>query len=164
MKASDAFSTGLTMTAQIRDRVRFRGEDYSLAAATRPLEPLFRRHGRPLFVIQHTGMALGYHANWEVVDDRLYLTEMCGQYFVVPHCDEDFWRDGFRQLFSDGDKAFAEWFSGELCLPQGEAEFDAEGYWIHMYPSCIYLSIERGVVIGERVVKNPPAPWEKAAE
>lgn len=191
------------MTAQIRDKVRFRGEDYWLETGTRPLEPYFQKHGRPPFVPQHTGMYLGYYATWEVVDNRLYLTEVSGAFSTWFGCDEGYLHNGLRQAFANEadverkiqqyctdkyrslgglrvplpeggqsvafffpgqTKAFADWFSGELWLPQGEVEFDCEGYWIHMYPSCIFLTIEQGVVVKEREVKNPPPPWEKAAD
>ena len=127
------------MTAQIGERLRYQGEDMTMA--TEPLEAYFTLSGeRPSFGFVSTALWRGYVGRWEIVDDRLYLVGINAAVFrdePVP----------LARLFPGcGDRVFAHWYSGTLRVPQGrQLRYVHMGY-ASTYERDLMLEIERGVL------------------
>lgn len=145
------------MTAQIAERLRFQGQD--VAMCTEPLGDYFEMGGfQPNFEFNCTALWRGYVGNWEVVENRLYMTALEG-------------------VLSDGSKAtittvfpnfpnrvFAHWYSGTLRAPQGKLlKYKHMGYG-STYERDLLVDIERGVVVGNRIRQNGTAESDDAVE
>ena len=62
---------------QTPEKIIYQGE--KLKMCTEPLEDYFSKCGtRPKFQLSHTALWRRYIGCWEVVDDRLYLTDLSG--------------------------------------------------------------------------------------
>lgn len=146
-------------TAQIPDGISYEGQGHALYS--QPIHALLR--ARPELqarVERYIGPRCsaswsGLRAEWAVEDDRLYLVRL-----EANPCDREPDRIPLRKLGArrGETRLFAEWFSGELRLPQGE-----ELEYVHMgfesvYERDLFLTIEKGRLIGRRVVENPRPP------
>jgi hypothetical protein len=102
------------VTAQTPEKIIYQGEKLNMC--TEPLEDYFSKGGtRPKFQLSHTALWRRYIGYWEVVDDRLYLTDLSGWL-------EDGTKATVARIFPGfPDKVFAQWFSGTLHIPQGKA-------------------------------------------
>ena len=135
------------MTAQIGERLRYQGEDMTMA--TEPLEAYFTLGGeRPSFGFVSTALWRGYVGRWEIVDDRLYLVGINAAAFrdePVP----------LERLFPGyGDRVFAHWYSGTLRVPQGRRLAYVHMGYASTYERDLMLQIERGVLRGTWVRHN----------
>jgi hypothetical protein len=132
------------MTAQFGERLRFRGKQLAMCAT--PLDQYFAMGGaKPSFAVTCTALWRGYVGDWEVVDDRLYLT---GIDATLP--------DGMPATLSTvfpnyPDRVFAHWYSGTLRIPQGE--YVHAGY-ASVYEQDLLLKFEKGVLTDARVQAN----------
>jgi len=101
------------VTAQIQEKIIYQGEN--LKMSTEPLEDYFSKGGnRPEFKRSHTALWCRYIGSWEIVDDRLYLTDLGGWL-------EDGTKVVVATIFPGfPDKVFAQWYSGTLHIPQGK--------------------------------------------
>jgi hypothetical protein len=142
------------MTAQIGERLRWQGEDMTMA--TEPLEAYFALGGeRPFFGFVCTALWRGYVGRWEIVDDRLYLVGINAAAFrdePVP----------LARLFPGyGDRVFAHWYSGTLRVPQGrQLKYVHMGY-ASTYERDLMLEVERGVLRSTWVRHNALPPGAK---
>ena len=96
------------MTAQSSEALLYKGEYERMA--TEPLEQYLTglAEGSP-FKWQNTACWRGYIGNWELREDKLYLTNLSG------HDKED--REiGLDYLFPNHTEKFADWFTGEVRL------------------------------------------------
>ena len=105
------------MTAQVGERLVL--ESQELTMCTEPLECWFEQlrgqgGARPAFRTPHTALARGYVGRWGFYDVRLHLLGLQGRL-------ED-GREVSPATFFPGARGpvFAQWFSGELRVPQGE--------------------------------------------
>lgn len=64
------------MTAQVANRLRLDGKEYLLLA--HGMSGFFARHGERPFCALGSANWCGYRTKWQVVDARLYLTELNG--------------------------------------------------------------------------------------
>jgi hypothetical protein len=142
------------MTVQVPETLRYKGEvltfddDY-------PLEP-YLESGRCAAKFQAPSTALhrGYVGTWSIEHARLYLIKLEGHVGEFANTVEI----GLEVLFPDSpDGVFAHWFSGQLCCPMGELLNYGRGGFTSVYESDLFIQIEQGVVIGERVVVNGEA-------
>ncbi len=91
---------------------------------------------------------------WEIAEGRLYLIKLTAQL-------TDGTAFGLNDLFPGRSKRiFADWFSGTVRLPQGEAL-----HYVHMGYESIYeqdrlLTFEKGVLVRDEVQDNRE-PWTK---
>lgn len=142
------------MTAQIPESLRYKGEDLSMCEE--PLASYFFCAGSaPRFAPVSTALWRRYVGSWEIVDDRLYLVG-------IDAALQDGSKATLATIFPDaGDRVFADWFSGTVRVPQGRMiEYVHSGY-SSTYERDMFLDIERGVVVAERVRQNGVAPPEK---
>lgn len=129
------------MTAQAREILIYKGKKYGMA--TEPLEPYIESNGiqfNPM--IECSGCWRGYIGTWSIEDNKLYLIDI--------DTDNDGKKVGLEYLFSNQEKVFAEWFTGELRVPYGELiEYIHLGYESR-YAKELFLEISKGVLINER--------------
>jgi hypothetical protein len=72
---TNLFDLGTSMTAQMPDRIRWKGQRYQLC--TLPLETLFLAQGhRPPFEMIHTANYRGYWASWRLSHGKLVLSSL----------------------------------------------------------------------------------------
>ena len=142
------------MTAQIGERLRYQGEDMTMA--TEPLEAYFTLGGeRPSFGFVSTALWRGYVGRWEIVDDRLYLVGINAAAFR----DEPVPLE--RPFPGYGDRVFAHWYSGTLRVPRGrQLKYVHMGY-ASTYERDLMLEIERGVLRSTWVRHNALPPGAK---
>lgn len=135
------------MTAQSPERIIYKGK--KLFMCTEPLEEYFSKGGlRPSLRRSSTALWRRYVGSWELVDDRLYLTDLDGWL-------EDGTKVTTAMIFpAFPEKVFAQWYSGQIRIPQGELL-----RYVHMgygstYERDLLLEVRDGVVIQASVRHN----------
>jgi hypothetical protein len=135
------------MTAQISESIKYKDKKRSLLNC--PLCHYFSLANiESPFQGNCTALWRGYTGNWEIVNDRLYLTS------VKAGFDDDN-NTALEDIFSGfGQRVFAHWYTGELRIPVGK-----QLKYVHMgfaseYKQEVYLQVDQGVVISERVENN----------
>lgn len=135
------------MTAQSPEKIVYQGEKLSMCSE--PLEDYFSKGGiRPKFRLSSTALWRRYVGSWEIVDDRLYLTDVSGWL-------EDGSKVTVAMIFPGfPDKVFAQWYSGQLRIPQGKLlEYVHMGYG-SAYERDLLLDVRCGVVVAASVRHN----------
>ncbi|HBE41808.1 MAG TPA: hypothetical protein DDW27_11505 [Bacteroidales bacterium] len=111
------------MTAQIREILYYNGEKYFLSSE--PLKPLLEIIGDNPFpkpIVCSTACWRGYVGTWEIFEDKFFLVGLKG-------CPEENKELSLDNLFPNQDKVFAEWFTGEIIIPQGKMlHYEHMGY------------------------------------
>lgn len=134
------------MTAQIHERLVYEGEDTSMAICP----PIPKKHPRILlrdkdeiksdemdFILHTTACWRGYRGTWEIKDRRFYLIGLHGRIRIV------------------GDEPiFADWFSGVIRIPRGEAILYVHMGFGTVYEKEIQVKIVEGIVKATRIVDN----------
>jgi hypothetical protein len=134
------------MTAQASDSIFYLGDGYPLFSE--PLESYFdETHPRPPFQAPHTACWRGYIASWEIVENKLYLTELQA------------WLEnkevGLTAVFPRKKKPiFAKWFSGVLRLQKGEMLNYVHMGYASTFEQEVLLVVERGVVKTVETIDN----------
>ncbi len=136
------------MTAQVHEQIRYQGKRMSLATCpdfpgdhpqiSKVSEAELQRiaEEKGMGIILSTACWRGYIGSWSIRRGKLFLTKLEGRYRL------------------EGKEAiFAEWFTGDLRIPQGEIL-----EYIHMgfdtvYEQEIILTLEQGVVIETKETK-----------
>ncbi len=146
------------MTAQMTEHLIYKGEKLSLCE-----EPLrnYLQTIRKDFKFQAPSTALwrGYIGTWSIENGRLYLLKLRG--FVSKSEDRE--EVGLKDLFPDfPDGVFAHWYTGEMRCPMGGLIDYVHGGYASTYEQDLFISVEKGVVLSERIVENgkakPDAP------
>lgn len=98
---------------------------------------------------RNISMARGYHGTWTLHQDKLYLVTLRGHL-----------REGgaieMGDLFphSHGQPVLADWFSGELRVPRGDAVPSYDVFNPVIYPWEIRFTVAEGLVTDRKMVKN----------
>ncbi len=135
------------ITAQIHERLKYEGEDLSMAYCPpvpighpRILEiDIEKRDYDPQdsVILFSTACWRRYQGSWEVKGGRFYLTGLRGLYRLV----------GDEPLMAD-------WFTGMIRIPKGRLlQYVYMGFG-SVYEKELHVKIEAGVVTGSRVVDN----------
>lgn len=163
---SVAIST--SATSQDPDVIIYKGMTYKLYA--NPLESFFKnKKDRPKFFVSPgkitSGNWRGYVATWEIEDGFLYLLKIdswiCRNQ-NSSHCRKVNLKSLFGRKYRGG-KVRADWFSGELLMPDGnQIQYVHMGY-DSIYEREIILNVMSGKITGESIVDNarkmlPPKP------
>ena len=156
-------------TPQAPDKLIYKGRTYHLFA--NPLESFYKeKESRPIFRIApnawSSGNWRGYVATWEVKDGHLYLTEIdswvCGE-DSPENCKKADLKELFGERYRDG-RVKADWFSGELRMPEGEVLRYVHMGYVSLYERDFILNVESGKITGERVVDNTKKPIPPPSE
>jgi hypothetical protein len=149
-----AFATG-----QQPDVMIYKGKVYRLFA--NPLEEFFKdKKNRPLFRVEpnvvSTGNWRGYVATWTIENGFLYLVNI--RAWICDELNEESCRRVklsklFGRRYRNG-KVKADWFSGELRMPEGKLR-----QYVHMGYGSVYereliLSVASGRVVRTSTVDN----------
>jgi hypothetical protein len=142
------------MTAQTPESLIYQGASLQLCS-----EPLAHFPSLMLptwvYVMPNTALARCYIGTWEIESDRLYLKKL------------RFWKQendvvterGIEDLFpGHPDGVFAHWFNGILRCPRGALLKYVHGGFASIYEEDVFLRVQRGVLIEERIVRNGTAP------
>lgn len=161
------------MTAQLADRIMMDGNSYPLYSS--PLEGWLKAlPERPAFLAQSSANWRGYQAEWQVLDDELYLTDVVGQICTRTPDDGAPPRSGCRiahhgaccprrislvDLFPDGAPVPADWVNDELLMPAGPMiQYVHHGH-ASTHARYLLISVKGGRVMDMRHVdQRPPRP------
>lgn len=135
------------MTAQFGERL-FYNEKWCSMCNT-PLGLYFHLSGNsPNFYSTSTACWRGYVGTWEIIDNRLYLTDINATL-------EDGTAVTLVSIFPDyPDRVFAHWYSGEIRIPQGKLlEYVHAGY-ASRYERDLFLYISKGVITSTEIKIN----------
>ena len=156
------------MTSQAMETIIFEGQELSTYS-----QPLNSYPKLPKFYGLTTMLRRGYRGTWEVRGDRLYLISLYGniehpsQTVTTYHTRFNFETNDFEPfadtkpthqeinlnyLFPDAVEGgvFADWFTGEIDICQGEMIFRA---YHNQYEEYLTLKFENGVM-GFQTPKN----------
>jgi hypothetical protein len=135
------------MTAQASEYLKINGEEVAMLST--PLEDYFEQGGqKPRFVALSSALWRGYVGTWEIVADRLYLTEITGKLYGGGDAS-------LTSVFPDAtDRVFAHWYSGQLRLPQGRRLRYVHMGYSSSYERDVLLTIQSGVLVSEEVRVN----------
>ena len=93
----------------------------------------------------------GYVGIWVLIEDKLYLVELKGYSY---NDKKEYWDVDMGFLFPHQKKVFAEWFTGEIIIPQGEGySYDFQSFE-PTYERELILKFEKGFIVGKRTVDN----------
>lgn len=130
---------------QSREILIYKGEEISMFSE--PLNSYLENFGANPFIRRSTACRRGYIGKWLIENDRLYLIELVGRIEGGNEVQLDY-------LFPSQHKVFAEWFSGELELPQGN-ELPHNARLIYMlYEGSLFLEINNGLLVNKRSISN----------
>ena len=135
------------MTAQVHEKIRYQGKRMRLASCPHFPEdhPRINEASEEdimkLAMADKTGIIFStacwreYIGSWSIRRGKLYLTKLEGRFRL-----------------EGKDAIFAEWFTGELCIPMGELlEYIHMGF-NSVYEQEIVLTLKQGIVINTQTV------------
>lgn len=149
----------ISATSQDPDVLIYKGQTYQLFA--NPLEPFFKSaKERPKFFVRPgtvtSGNWRGYVATWEIEDGFLYLVKI-DSWICRKAASSGCRKANLNSLFGTkyrGGKVRADWFSGELRMPDGnQIQYVHMGYG-SIYEREIVLRVESGKVVESSTVDN----------
>lgn len=131
------------MTAQASEILYYKSEEFQIQC-----EPLtdFLKSSEKSFNSTNTGCWRGYIGTWKIENNKLYLIGLEGssENGIV----------GLDYLFPNQNEVFANWFSGELKVPQGEMiEYHHRGHF-SVFEKDIIFTFQSGVLIKQVLRDN----------
>jgi hypothetical protein len=88
---------------------------------------------------------------WKIEDGNLFLIEFEG--FLGKHWEANGTVD-LNYIFPNQQKVFAEWFTGEIKIPQGQSLRYVHAGYGDAYERDLFISFKNGRVTGKREVDN----------
>ena len=133
------------MTIQAGDILSYNGEKTTIA--TEPLKSYLETRSDVGFIFKSTGLVRGYIGTWEIKNNQLYLISLLG--FVDNNKKVD-----LSYLFPNKTEVFADWFSGDIRIPEGELLKKINLGYASVFEKDRILSFKEGIIIGETVKDN----------
>lgn len=134
------------MTAQSSEKLLYNGETYWMSSE--PLQPYIANLSiEPILNAPSTALWRGYIGTWEINENKLYLIDLICY-------GENYEEKSMDYLFSSNGKQFAEWFSGNLFIPDGEMLKYVHAAYASIYERTIILEIKSGVLISQKSITN----------
>ena len=133
------------MTAQLKEILLYKGEKVGMA--TEPLAPYLQNIKDVNFLSRSTACWRGYFGTWELRDKKLFI-------IALKACTDEYrnYEVDLNYLFPGKNEIFADWFSGEIRIPQGEMlQYVHMGYQ-SIFEKDLMLKFKKGVLIDERVI------------
>lgn len=128
------------MTAQIGERLRYKGKVYEMA--TEPLEAYLQTRHDIAFIMHSTACWRGYYGKWKISYGKLYLIGLKAYL-------EGYEEVGLDYLFPNQKEVFANWFTGEIRIPQGALlEYIHIGY-ASIYERNLFLVFKDGILLDQ---------------
>ena len=140
-------------TAQVGERLLYKGETNRLC--TLPLDPYLKAHNLRLHevapskkIITSTACWRGYIGTWQIKDGFLWLVN-------VENLDQA--QVPLSKVFTNQAPPIkATWYSGTLHVTQGKMLRYVHAEFASKFERDLYIEINNGKVVGERVVENKP--------
>ena len=137
------------MTAQLREILLYKGK--RVCMATEPLASYLKNRKDVKFRHQSSACWRGYFGTWELRDKNLFIIALKST--LVDRDNVDDWLD-LSYLFPCKNEVFADWFSGEIRIPQGKMiQYVHLGYK-SIFEKDLILNFKKGVLIDEKVIDN----------
>ena len=141
------------MTAQFSEKLIYKGDEIDLCEE--PLRLYLESKFKDFkFQAPSTALWRGYRGTWSIEGDRLYLVKLNG-YRATPAGMVKVELEDIFPDFPDG--VFAHWYTGELRCPMGGLLEYVHGGYDSRYEKDMFLSMEKGQLISERIVNNGQA-------
>jgi len=139
-------------TGQIPDYMIYKGD--TVAIFSNPLEQYFEQVGKreliDFFGCGSTACWRGYIAIWELKNDSLFLRQITSCH---KDCGYEIKDADLKKMFGK-ENVFANWFTGEIIIPQGEqVQYIHMGY-ASIYERELHISFKNGIKRNERTVSN----------
>jgi hypothetical protein len=131
------------MTAQASEILFYKGEEYQITS-----EPLtdFLKNSTKSFNWTNTGCWRGYIGTWKIDNNKLFIVKLEG--------NSTSGSVGLDYLFPNQKEVFANWFSGELKVPQGEMiKYIHRGHF-SVYEKDIIFTFSKGIITKQVIVDN----------
>ena len=133
------------MTIQAGDILSYSGEKTTIA--TEPLKSYLKTRSDVSFIYKSTALVRGYIGTWEIRNKKLYLISLLG--FVDNNEKVD-----LNYLFPNKTEAFADWFSRDIRIPEGELLEKINLGYASVFEKDRILTIKEGILISETVKNN----------
>ena len=133
------------MTIQAGDILSYNGEKKTIA--TEPLKSYLDTRSDVSFIYKSTALVRGYIGTWKIRNKKLYLISLLG--FVNNNEKVD-----LNYLFPNKTEVFADWFSGNIRIPEGELLNKINLGYASVFEKDRILNIKEGILISETVKDN----------
>tara|TARA_X000000368_G_C22707528_1_gene569549 strand:+ start:105 stop:539 length:435 start_codon:yes stop_codon:yes gene_type:complete len=133
------------MTAQLKEILIYKGNKVGMA--TEPLAPYLKNRKDINFSFRSTACWRGYFGTWELRDKKLFI-------IALKACTDEYrnYEVDLNYLFSGKNEVLADWFSGEIRIPQGKMlQYVHMGYQ-SIFEKDLMLKFKKGILIDERVI------------
>lgn len=133
------------MTIQAGDILSYSGEKTTIA--TEPLKSYLETRSDVGFIYKSTALVRGYIGTWEIKSKKLYLVSLAG--FIENNEKVD-----LNYLFPNKTEVFADWFSGDIRIPEGELLEKINLGYASVFEKDRILTFKEGILISETVKNN----------
>jgi hypothetical protein len=133
------------MTSQAGDILSYNGTKTTIA--TEPLKPYLEKRSDVSFIFKSTAIVRGYIGNWKIENKKLYLVSVVG--FI-----ESNEKVGLEYLFPNKTEVFADWFSGDIRIPEGDLIQKINLGYASVFARDRLLNFNKGLLISETVKEN----------
>ena len=143
------------MTVQISEILIYNGAEYQLESV--PLEPYLEKHNI-IFGATNSACWRGYIGHWLIEGGCLYLTNLSAHIAINGNSRWAGEEVGMDYLFPGQERVFADWFSGEVRLPQGKLLAYVHLGFASVYEKDLFLKFVDGVLVDSWEVENEMPP------
>lgn len=105
----------------------------------------------PDFYPPNTACWRGYTGTWKIEDDKLYLLSLNG---YIKKQEKEYQGIDMNYFFPDLKIVFADWFSGELRIPEGKMKRYIHMGYESLYEKDLLLKIKNGQVLSKIEITN----------
>ena len=133
------------MTIQAGDILSYSGEKTTIA--TEPLKPYLETRSDVGFIFKSTALVRGYIGTWKIKKKKLYLVSLIG--FIESNEKVD-----LEYLFPNKTEVFANWFSGDIRIPQGKLLEKINLGYESVFEKDLIFTFNEGILISETVKDN----------
>ena len=133
------------MTIQAGDILSYNGKKTTIA--TEPLKPYLETRSDVSFIFKSTALVRGYIGTWKIKNKKLYLVALIG--FIENNEKVD-----FKYLFPNKTEVFADWFSGEIRIPEGDILQKINIGYASVFARDRLLNFNKGILISETLKDN----------
>jgi hypothetical protein len=133
------------MTIQAGDILSYNGEKTTIA--TEPLKPYLEKRSDVSFIFKSTALVRGYIGTWKIKNKKLYLVSLIG--FIESNEKVD-----LEYLFPNKTEVFANWFSGDIRIPQGKLLEKINLGYESVFEKDLIFTFNEGILISETVKDN----------
>lgn len=143
------------MSAQPYEKILINGDEYWMI--THPMDAWLKAHNIE-FKMWHTGNHWGYMANWQIINDELWLIAFWGGVSPLRISLKTFRYNypGYtvEKLFDGKNRVKADWYSGTLEIRYGNCLLRTNYGYAQIYEFELWIDIQKGNVVSKRYFDN----------